>query len=560
MILRSARSALRRISSVRGAALCGVLVSGGLVASTGFASASAHPSVRPTSERMHATSAALRPGRCRRARRALTRGDTACPSPHASGSQGASRTLRITSGPASGSTSASSRASFAFSSTAAHARFKCSIDAKPYAGCSSRASYRGLANGVHSFKVYAVAGGVDGTAASVIWKVETMASDTRPPSTPSGLVAIAGAAQVALRWRASTDAVKVAGYRVFGNGAEVAQVAAPAFTDTGLTDGKTYTYRVEAFDVDANRSALSAPVSAKPVAARTTPGTGSDPSPTPPTSTGSDPSPTPPTGTGSDPSPTPGAGTSGTGGGPPAPLTSWVAAIAGHFTPLSDSAAAADVTPTPENRPDNSAANAYMPTESQLDAFYSTINGNGQTVVAANPYDHYVTGHYTGTTDEIIQWAAWKWGIPADWLRAEYVAESHWNMSQLGDLTTVTPAVYSEYPPQARVAGTDEVYQSMGITQIKWNPNGSVGAGTEPLRWESTAFNVDYQAATLRFYFDDPDGLRSAWGDSTYTAGNAWASLGGWFEPYPWLNAGQLNYIAAVQALLAARTWAQPGF
>jgi hypothetical protein len=413
---------------------------------------------------------------------------------------------------------------------------------------------------VHRFKVYAVTGGVDVTAASISWKVEATASDTRPPSTPSGLVATPGAAQIALRWRASTDAVKVAGYRVFGNGGKVAQVAAPAFTDTGLTDGKTYTYRVQAFDADGNSSALSAPVSAKPLSARTTPGTGSDPSPTPPTSTGGDPSPTPPAGTGGDPSPTPPAGTPGTGGGPPAPLTSWVAAIAGHFAPLSDSAAAADVTPAPENRPENSAANAYMPTASQLDAFYSTINGNGQTVVAANPYDRYVTGHYTGTTDEIIQWAAWKWGIPADWLRAEYVAESHWNMSQLGDLATVTPAVYSEYPPQARVAGTDEVYQSMGITQIKWNPNGSVGAGTEPLRWESTAFNVDYQAATLRFYFDDPDGLRSAWGDSTYTAGNAWASLGGWFEPYPWLNAGQLNYIAAVQALLAARTWAQPGF
>jgi hypothetical protein len=237
-----------------------------------------------------------------------------------------------------------------------------------------------------------------------------------------------------------------------------------------------------------------------------------------------------------------------------------VAAANGLYTPLSDAAAAADVTAAAENRPGNAAANDYMPTAAQLAAFYSATNSAGQTVVAANPYYADVTGHYTGTTDEIIQWAAWKWGIPADWLRAEYVAESNWNMSQLGDLTTVSPAVYDEYPPQARVSGADEVYQSMGITQIKWDPDGSVGAGTEPLRWESTAFNVDYQAATLRFYFDNPDGLRSAWGDSTYSPGNAWDSLGGWFSPYPWLNAGQLGYIAAVQALLAARPWAQPGF
>jgi hypothetical protein len=248
------------------------------------------------------------------------------------------------------------------------------------------------------------------------------------------------------------------------------------------------------------------------------------------------------------------------GGNAPAPLSAWVPATGGSYVPLSDAQAAADVTPEPETRPANAPENQDMPSAAALQAFYSARNNHGQSVVQANPYDAYVTGHYTGTTDEIIQWAAWKWGIPADWLRAEYVSESDWNMSQLGDITTVTPAEYAQYPAAARVGGTDEVYQSMGITQVKWNPDGSVGAGTEPLRWQSTAFNADYQAAQIRFYFDDPGGVRSEWGDATYAPGNAWDSLGGWYSPYPWLNAGQLAYVAAVQARLAARTWALPGF
>ncbi|HLW94971.1 MAG TPA: hypothetical protein VKS25_06320 [Solirubrobacteraceae bacterium] len=272
----------------------------------------------------------------------------------------------------------------------------------------------------------------------------------------------------------------------------------------------------------------------------------------------------PPHGNSGSPPPPPPAGGSASSpppsGNPPAPLTAWVPASGGIYTPLSDAQAASDVTPEAENRPANTPENDDMPSAAALQAFYSARNNNGQTVVQANPYDADVTGHYTGTTDQIIQWAAWKWGIPADWLRAEYVQESRWNMSQLGDEASVTPTEYQEYPAASRVPGTDQVYQSMGISQIKWTPDGSVGAGTEPLRWQSTAFNVDYQAAQIRFYFDNPDSLRSAWGDSTYAPGNAWDSLGGWFSPYPWLNAGQLAYVVEVQAHLAARSWAQPGF
>src|ERR1700677_1961873 len=104
----------------------------------------------------------------------------------------------------------------------------------------------------------------------------------------------------------------------------------------------------------------------------------------------------------------------------------------------------------------------------------------------------------------------------------------------LGDEATVSRNWYERYPFQARVPNSLSVYTSMGITQVKWIPNNSVGAGTEPLRWESTAFNLDYQAAFIRFYYDNPSGAPSSWGDSSYAPCEEWRSIGGWDEPYPW--------------------------
>jgi hypothetical protein len=245
------------------------------------------------------------------------------------------------------------------------------------------------------------------------------------------------------------------------------------------------------------------------------------------------------------------------------PITRWRKSAG--FRPLSDADAAAHVRPAAETRPANAAANAYIPSDRELRAFYGSRDDSGPPVVQLNPYLARVTGHFEGSTDEIIQWAAWKWGIPEDWLRAQYVRESQWKQSALGDRTYVGVGNVKRYPPRSREPGsggnyTGYVWQSLGITQVKWRPDGSGGAGTEPLRWKSTAFNVDYEAATVRFYYDDPQGQRSAWGDASYKPGNQWRSIGGWFKPYPWNNPDQQAYVRAVRQILAARTWARPGF
>jgi hypothetical protein len=244
------------------------------------------------------------------------------------------------------------------------------------------------------------------------------------------------------------------------------------------------------------------------------------------------------------------------------------------FVPLSDAAAAALVTAQPETRPDNDrpytiagrrypGANEYVPTSVQIQQFRSAHTSSGQPALQFNPYFRYVDGRdgmHDPTTDDLIQWSAHKWGIPEDWLRAEYVVESYWSQFQMGDEHPVPRSWHDLYPLQARVQNSPEVYRSLGITQVQWTPNGAIGPGSNPLRWESTAFNLDYQAAMVRFYYDNPNGARTSWGDATYAPCQPWKSIGGWYRPYPWGNADQAGYVKKVRAALADRTWESGSF
>ena len=90
--------------------------------------------------------------------------------------------------------------------------------------------------------------------------------------------------------------------------------------------------------------------------------------------------------------------------------------------------------------------------------------------------------------------------------------------------------------------------------QIKWTPQG-LQLGTEPLRWKSTAFNVDYWASVVRYYFD---GLCD-WCASGYTPGQEWNSIGAWYNPTPWGSASS-TYQAHVQDKVAQLPWALPAF
>jgi hypothetical protein len=85
---------------------------------------------------------------------------------------------QIDSGPSG--TVASTSASFAFSADKAGSTFLCSLDGAAFAACTSPKAYSGLAEGGHSFAVYAVdsLGHADASPATRTWTVNlTMVSD-----------------------------------------------------------------------------------------------------------------------------------------------------------------------------------------------------------------------------------------------------------------------------------------------------------------------------------------------------------------------------------------------
>jgi hypothetical protein len=227
--------------------------------------------------------------------------------------------------------------------------------------------------------------------------------------------------------------------------------------------------------------------------------------------------------------------------------------------PISDPSAASLVSPAPENVPDNAGPNQYVPSRTELLAFRATPTSDGRTAVQFNPLLRYVTGRPGGmsnpTTDELVQWVSHKWGIPTNVIRGQLVLESQWRQGYRGDRTQVPQDWYPRYPRMARILGGTEVYQSLGIAQVKWTPDGSVHAGTEPLRWKSTAFNLDYYAATVRYYYDGLCG----WCGPNYSAGQPWNSPGAWYSPNPWANDSERSYVRNLIQAVTNRSWTQIG-
>jgi chitodextrinase len=100
------------------------------------------------------------------------------------------------------------------------------------------------------------------------------AADTASPTVPAGLTATASSpSQVNLSWAPSTDNVRVAGYRLFRGGTQIATVTGTSYQNTGLAASTTYSYTVAAYDAAGNTSAQSAAASATTLGASAATGT-----------------------------------------------------------------------------------------------------------------------------------------------------------------------------------------------------------------------------------------------------------------------------------------------
>lgn len=192
--------------------------------------------------------------------------------------------------------------------------------------------------------------------------------------------------------------------------------------------------------------------------------------------------------------------------------------------PLSDRAAKAKVQRSAfEPRPENAAANARVPSRAELALFRRQSD---------MPYKDRVTGHFTGTTDEILQWAAHKWGFDPELFRAVAAVETWWKMSFVGDNG-----------------------DSYGLMQMRRPYHCCL-----PFMQASTAFNVDYYGGILRAYYDGKQGwLNTVEHGQNYRAGDLWGSVGVWASGR-WHLYQSDEYVSKVQQDLAQRIWATPGF
>ncbi|MEY2521604.1 MAG: hypothetical protein QOJ66_169 [Ilumatobacteraceae bacterium] len=205
----------------------------------------------------------------------------------------------------------------------------------------------------------------------------------------------------------------------------------------------------------------------------------------------------------------------------------------------SDAECAARVRPTAEIRPAN--------------AKFNSVPGSGP--AQTGTFYGRVTGDFTGTTDEIIQWAACKWGIDEDIVRAQAAKESGWFQENRGDYTS-DPA----HCVPGHGIGVDgksgQCPESIGLMQVRYQ----VLMPAFPMATDSSAYNLDEALAARRSCFEGNEPwLNTVDRGSEYAAGDIWGCIGMWFAGR-WHTAPADEYAAAVRDYLDQQIWATPEF
>ena len=224
-----------------------------------------------------------------------------------------------------------------------------------------------------------------------------------------------------------------------------------------------------------------------------------------------------------------------------------------------------------------------------------------------------VDGRFTGTTDEIFQWAACKWGLPDNLIRAVAVDESTWFQ-------------YLHFPKNASYGGgggscywkygcgdafsspttASTVYcngiatEGLLLTEIhNYQKDPVTGAGGYPytptsglcpktfsilgvMSWDDPAWQAPYPASpgnqngTFPYTRDSTAGAADYWGAYTrgcyegwqywlksagtgYAAGDLWGCVGSWYSG-DWRSSAADTYIANVQNFENNTTWLTPLF
>jgi hypothetical protein len=164
-----------------------------------------------------------------------------------------------------------------------------------------------------------------------------------------------------------------------------------------------------------------------------------------------------------------------------------------------------------------------------------------------------INGDFTGTTIDILRWAACKWGINQDIVFAQAAVESWWQQDTFGGWTT-GPAHCPPGNKPGRDGKPGECPQTYGILQNTYGPGG----------WQaiarSTAMNADAAYAVWRSCYDGYETwLNSMPRGSRYHKGDVWGCIGRWFSGQ-WRNPPALGYITQVKQYLRQKIWLKPNF
>ena len=225
----------------------------------------------------------------------------------------------------------------------------------------------------------------------------------------------------------------------------------------------------------------------------------------------------------------------------------------GSFSSLPTDAKAAQMVhySTWEPRPQNSTADKAIPPSSFQTAGYSGMENHAEVFGR-------VDGNFTGTTDEIIQWAAAKWGLPDDLMRAQAVVETGWYQDNKDAHGNPIPGEgYGDFggcggsPPPSGYGVNGP--SSFGIMQDRWcamKDPGAPGYDGWPWSENSTAYNLDVYGAVMRGCYEGWD----TWLGGKYKAGNLWGCVGKWFSG-TWFTGGARTYIADVKAVDQSKSW-----
>jgi hypothetical protein len=166
-----------------------------------------------------------------------------------------------------------------------------------------------------------------------------------------------------------------------------------------------------------------------------------------------------------------------------------------------------------------------------------------------------INGDFTGTTIDILRWAACKWGIDQDIVFAQAAVESWWQQNTLGGWGT-DPSKCMPGHKLGQDGKPGECPQSYGILQDSY----PYEPGGWPAIARSTAMNADAAYAIWRSCYDGYETwLNTMPRGSQYHKGNAWGCVGRWFAGQ-WLNPAARGYIAQVKKYLREKIWLTPDF